>query len=714
MATKNFNELPEVTVLVGDDSIPVWKGKAAKVTLENLAASLSIPEPAPPLDMDALAAAVGIDLKLGGTPAQRSVSREIWIAVGTPGDDAIGDARNPFRVETSDQFDKLMRQQAANFLDASGKTLPLHAHFLPGNFLTRGEWHYTYGVGFPATYPGKPVYPNPDTELGWLVHDDWIIEGAGMGVTTVTLEKWPTYPGPSFQPSGIWPHAHSVISGARGNVGYASHRARVKNLTVNCNANAITQRPMGIKLDAVHLYGKDTRIENVGVKQSYGKNFTTQTGVSSAVGDPGVYTAPAHGMGPNEAVTLTKAITAVSVANPAVVTSVGHGRRTGEVITIAGVVNVTPNINASHTITVIDADKFQLNGVNVTATGAVGATAAWTSAVSFIQVIDADRFYLAGLTVTSAGSGLAMNWGGGQGESFPLSLWSVEAVGLAGYPNQATDVTGAIVQDCVVEDFAAGSNYEIAVTIAPGATGNGFALGNTVRRPPGVTNATNACGVTGIGSMVLHNRAENCGALAHYDSNRCSGILIAFNTAINCHVAAVSLTPAFAGAVYDNITISNNYFVVDTITEFPHAWGLSVNFAGVAGTSFNNLIIRDNVFRHNGHTAVGAYALGLVIQNIDGLTIEGNTIESTFDQTITGNTNMIIRNNHTETGGIPEGLADTGNAASYLVSTLPASPQRGDTAIVTDATAPTYLSPLVGGGAVVARALYNGTTWVAG
>lgn len=48
---------------------------------------------------------------------------------------------------------------------------------------------------------------------------------------------------------------------------------------------------------------------------------------------------------------------------------------------------------------------------------------------------------------------------------------------------------------------------------------------------------------------------------------------------------------------------------------------------------------------------------------------------------------------------------------NYTVATLPAGTQ-GDTAYVTDATAPTYLGALVGGGAVVTPVFYNGTAWV--
>jgi len=47
----------------------------------------------------------------------------------------------------------------------------------------------------------------------------------------------------------------------------------------------------------------------------------------------------------------------------------------------------------------------------------------------------------------------------------------------------------------------------------------------------------------------------------------------------------------------------------------------------------------------------------------------------------------------------------------YTVATLPIGVQ-GDRAIVTDATAPTFLTALTGGGAVVTPAFHNGTIWV--
>lgn len=56
-------------------------------------------------------------------------------------------------------------------------------------------------------------------------------------------------------------------------------------------------------------------------------------------------------------------------------------------------------------------------------------------------------------------------------------------------------------------------------------------------------------------------------------------------------------------------------------------------------------------------------------------------------------------------------LQDDLKLKSYTVSTLPVG-SIGDRAYVTDATAPTYLGAITGGGSVVCPVFYNGTAWV--
>ena len=62
-------------------------------------------------------------------------------------------------------------------------------------------------------------------------------------------------------------------------------------------------------------------------------------------------------------------------------------------------------------------------------------------------------------------------------------------------------------------------------------------------------------------------------------------------------------------------------------------------------------------------------------------------------------------------GGPPTIFGGVVRLKNYTVSTLPEGTQ-GDTAYVTDATSPTYLGVLTGGGSVKCPVFYNGTAWV--
>ena len=71
---------------------------------------------------------------------------------------------------------------------------------------------------------------------------------------------------------------------------------------------------------------------------------------------------------------------------------------------------------------------------------------------------------------------------------------------------------------------------------------------------------------------------------------------------------------------------------------------------------------------------------------------------------------LLTRN--TSTGVVEKVTKNTINRlTSYTVGTLPVG-TLGDTAMVTDATSPTYLGALTGGGAVNCPVFYNGTAWV--
>ena len=65
-------------------------------------------------------------------------------------------------------------------------------------------------------------------------------------------------------------------------------------------------------------------------------------------------------------IAASKAITGVTLANPCVLTVVGHGRTTGDVVMVASVGGTTQLNDKLFTITVVDANRISLDGVDAT------------------------------------------------------------------------------------------------------------------------------------------------------------------------------------------------------------------------------------------------------------------------------------------------------------------------------------------------------------
>lgn len=80
-------------------------------------------------------------------------------------------------------------------------------------------------------------------------------------------------------------------------------------------------------------------------------------------------------------------------------------------------------------------------------------------------------------------------------------------------------------------------------------------------------------------------------------------------------------------------------------------------------------------------------------------------------QIVTGTSTVSSYTDSRQLGWLGNGARILGG---YTVSTLPAAGTAGRRAYVTDATAPTFLGALTGGGAVVCPVFDNGTAWVAG
>jgi len=125
-------------------------------------------------------------------------------------------------------------------------------------------------------------------------------------------------------------------------------------------------------------------------------------------------------------------------------------------------------------------------------------------------------------------------------------------------------------------------------------------------------------------------------------------------------------------------------------------------------------------YSNNGGGAIGdkvffsAVSVPMVFSTNQGTTSHisiatsgGVSIGTTTDA---GATNLLVAGTTTSTGKFIAGAAV--KLKGYTVATLPTGTV-GDTAYVTDALAPTFLTTLVGGGAVITTCFYNGTNWVA-
>lgn len=142
------------------------------------------------------------------------------------------------------------------------------------------------------------------------------------------------------------------------------------------------------------------------------------------------------------------------------------------------------------------------------------------------------------------------------------------------------------------------------------------------------------------------------------------------------------------------ITAITGSGVYSTSVDGPGVEGFSTNDPGIFGYSTTSY----GVFAHS------ANSIGLVVDSLN----LGNTSDlANFSF------NSIPRARIDYQGGL---VANTTKTAGFTVAGLPAPPLTGTgtRAYVTDATAPTFGSAVVGGGAVIIPVFYNGTTWIVG
>ncbi len=151
------------------------------------------------------------------------------------------------------------------------------------------------------------------------------------------------------------------------------------------------------------------------------------------------------------------------------------------------------------------------------------------------------------------------------------------------------------------------------------------------------------------------------------------------NVALYSNTTGYNNTASGQTALYSNTTGNAN-----TSYGFQAGYGTGTN-ANTTGSS--------NIFL--GYETVGAGAA-----DTNEIVIGAGAVGLGSNTTVIGNSSTV----KTKTYGVT-------TLAAYTVATLPAG-VIGDTAYVTDATNPSYLGTLTGGGAVKTPVFYNGTAWV--
>lgn len=198
-----------------------------------------------------------------------------------------------------------------------------------------------------------------------------------------------------------------------------------------------------------------------------------------------------------------------------------------------------------------------------------------------------------------------------------------------------------------------------------------------------------------------------------------SGLAIAGNTAVN---GTLGVTGALTGAAGSFTTLSATGASSSTGV---YSFGSATNYGRrLLATTF------PTIYENN---TEGAYYLGIGAKHYGGGTWTPDSTSAAamiadgsgwgwYTNTgLTGGVNYSITPRMTlsstaltlGTGvDLVMASATTVRLGGYTVATLPAAGTAGRTAYVTDATAPTYLGALTGGGAVVCPVFDNGVAWV--
>jgi hypothetical protein len=177
--------------------------------------------------------------------------------------------------------------------------------------------------------------------------------------------------------------------------------------------------------------------------------------------------------------------------------------------------------------------------------------------------------------------------------------------------------------------------------------------------------------------------------------------------------------------ILDSTTAASSY--QQTAIPFANASGILTSdstkltyggeYVNIAPTSAAGI---SGIFMNQGRTEINGQSSGMYF-NVGSGKVGGGTYDASKGYIFQNRGNTILQINTSATTGGFNTVAVTGRISatetvqlgSYTVATLPAAGVSGRIAYVTDATAPTYLGTLTGGGTVKTPVFDNGVSWVA-
>ena len=259
-----------------------------------------------------------------------------------------------------------------------------------------------------------------------------------------------------------------------------------------------------------------------------------------------------------------------------------------------------------------------------------------------------------------------------------------------------------------------GSTTAIAIGSATlGATQTTTVNGRVTFAPIGASAAAwTTSGINLIQAAATFTDTTSTGTVAEIRINNfASQTLAATSTTTVTNLYGTYFVSPTAGA---NVTATGAYAIGADSIRIPGGVqfdGVGGNFVTLGGSTTTGQTVLGGSSQ-TGTMIIGRSTLNQITNIQTAATASGNT------KTINLGTGGLSGSTTTITIGSTFGTSIVLNApirmAAYTVATLPAAGTAGRRAYITDATAPTFLSTLTGGGAVVCPVFDNGTAWVAG